>query len=61
LHLNGLGKELLSSHLLHIYSVLEEDKGSTINGDLDIDDSSRLKTRTSSRSKKAPVTEMDFL
>jgi predicted Ser/Thr protein kinase len=30
LHLNGWGKELLSSHLLHIYSILEEDKGSTI-------------------------------
>jgi hypothetical protein len=25
-----LGKELLSSHLLHTYSVLEEDKGSTV-------------------------------
>jgi hypothetical protein len=31
LHLNRLGKELLSSHLLlHIYSALEVEKGSTI-------------------------------
>ena len=31
LHLNGLGKQLLSSRLLfHIYSVLKEDKGTTI-------------------------------
>jgi hypothetical protein len=30
LHLNGLGKELLSSNLLHIYSALKEETGSLI-------------------------------
>ena len=120
LHLNGLGKELLSNHLLlHIYSALEEDTGSPItlawqdgylqvsssstascsspvsifdNQDLvandiimdrlaivpcldkegstgcvvddniNVSSSGMLKTRTSSRVKKAPVTKKeDFL
>jgi hypothetical protein len=111
LHLNGLGKELLSSHLLlHIYSALEVGTGSLIalvwrnsysqaspptaisvnqdlitnniiqdklvsipcsvkkssvscavNGITNIDNPRLLKTRTSTRVKKAPVTKRDFL